>query len=222
MTALTPPPRFDLPPGRLAHRRDHLVAEIAAEKDEGRVSRALARFLRRGGRTVALGIALFLLTGAAVAATQVPWYELLRPSEEAFFEELRTTVDGKTWILGRNVNARGDLCLEIVTPYGWRSASCRPMESRPDPIVVAGYGGTGPEFILDGYVSKKVERLMMVRVDCSVEELPISKSGLFFSVVAGADASPLRLEGFDGSGRPVATYMMGQGLVMGRAPAGDC
>lgn len=76
MTAdrLTPPPKFDLPPGRVEQRKAHLVAQISAERRRrGTFAGLFGRGNSRRWRTGALVFAVFVISGTALAATRDWW-----------------------------------------------------------------------------------------------------------------------------------------------------
>lgn len=76
MTAdrLTPPPQFDLPPGRLEQRKAHLLAQISADqRPRGMLAALFGRGNSRRWRTGAIVFAVFVISGAALAATRDWW-----------------------------------------------------------------------------------------------------------------------------------------------------
>ncbi len=144
------------------------------------------------------------------------------PSPSTFVLAVEQAVDGRTWALGRSVNARGEKCLELRAPAGWRSGTCltASQESSAGPISAYTGGVPGISF-LHGVVSPAITKLELVRADCSRQPVALSTDGLFLLVTPASAASPWQLRGLGSTGELVSTHVLG-GRGAGNPAPGSC
>lgn len=175
-------------------------------------------------KVIALMLLIAVGAGVAVASarsTDKPTVARDMPPVGSFVLAVEQVVDGKTWALGRSRYANGDGCLELRSPTGWRAASClSPSLMFARGPIYAETGGAGPVSFIQGAVTSGIERLELVRADCSTQRLPVSAAGLFLSVTPASTAGPWQLRGYDRRGNLLATHTLeGRGAA---SPSGAC
>lgn len=116
------------------------------------------------------------------------------------------TFGGKIWTIGRKSGAEAR-CIELRSPDGWSSLSCPAVVHAGKPILVE-TGGAGNTRFLYGDVLGAATKVRLVRADCSVEELPVSQEGTFFTVYDAATPSPYEAVAVGGGGRELSSFVV--------------
>lgn len=200
-----------------AAARGALLARAQDTSARRRPQRLLSIPRKRRFAVLAASVALVAMTAASAFALYGSHFDpdLLTPSEESFEAQLTRTLNGKVWTVGSTTNASGQRCIELRAPAGWRSGSCPPAAALSARAIVPTYGEVGSVAIMYGFAAPEVERLALIRADCSVETLPVSDDGLFMAVDEASVASPWKLQAFNQADKSIATRVL-EGAGTGR------
>ena len=133
--------------------------------------------------------------------------------EDSLTTAVRATLNGEAWTVSRISNNLGETCYQLAAPTG-KVRSCLPLShDLAHQGVAVETIGTPATSVVVGFAAPRVERVELVRADCSVQRLPLS-NGMFFTVRASSGAAPHKVVAFDGQGsRLTASRLTDRGVA---------
>lgn len=148
--------------------------------------------------------AISAAVGVRAAQSSAPSLPTRAFQDGTFRVALRQTVNGEVWTVGRISNNLSEVCYQLNAPAGWRVRSCLPAtyDFARQPVVTE-TSGTADVSILVGIAAPQVERVRLVRADCSVRDLAPAADGLFMSVSPATSPAPYSVRAFDRAGAQI-------------------